>query len=191
MKREGVIWFRDIVDKLIFKHNVETHEVEEVLGNKPKFRFVEKGEREDEDVYLALGQTDGGRYLAVLFIYKETKETLILSARDMARKEKRHYGKNRSKKIPTLRSPDKLVKLFDTHDMGEYWDQMPEAHFDVNIRKRIHLFSLDTELESKLAKIARAKHVSSEKLINAWLKEKLQEQMEKLTDGQRAAYKTA
>ncbi|HBO83576.1 MAG TPA: hypothetical protein DD641_01020 [Deltaproteobacteria bacterium] len=90
---EGIIWLRNIVDKLVFKHKVETYEVEEALCDKPKFRFVEKGEREGEDVYLALGQTIGGRYLAVLLIYKETKEALILSARDMARKERRQYGK--------------------------------------------------------------------------------------------------
>ena len=93
MKIEGIIWIRDIVDKLLFKHHVETHEVEEALSGKPKFRFVEKGERKDEDVYLALGQTTEGRYLSVFFIYKKTKEALILSARDMARKERKQYGK--------------------------------------------------------------------------------------------------
>ena len=93
MKIEGVIWIRDVVDKLAFKHQVETDEVEQVLGDIPKFRFVEKGERKGEDVYLALGQTDAGRYLSVLFIYKKTKEALILSARDMARKERGQYGR--------------------------------------------------------------------------------------------------
>jgi uncharacterized DUF497 family protein len=42
---------------------------------------------------VALGRTDAGRYLSVLFIYKLSKEALILSARDMARKERRIYGK--------------------------------------------------------------------------------------------------
>ncbi len=51
------------------------------------------GEREDENVYLALGQTEAGRYLTVLFIYKKTKEALILSARDMANKERKMYGR--------------------------------------------------------------------------------------------------
>jgi uncharacterized DUF497 family protein len=92
MKIEGVIWLRDIVDKLTRKHHVETYEVEEVLENNPKIRFMEEGERADEDVYLALGQTDEGRYLAVLFIYKLTREALILSARDMAPKERKQYG---------------------------------------------------------------------------------------------------
>ena len=93
MKIEGIIWLRDVVDKLAFKHHVETDEVEQVLAGKPKFRFVEKGEREGEDVYLALGQTEAGRCLSVLFIHKRTKEALILSARDMARKERRQYGR--------------------------------------------------------------------------------------------------
>lgn len=93
MKIEGIIWHRDVVDKLFFKHKVETHEVEEVLSGKPKVRFVEKGERKDEDVYIALGQTIGCRYLSVFFIYKMTKEALILSARDMAKKERRQYDK--------------------------------------------------------------------------------------------------
>jgi len=90
---EGVVWLSSVVDKLAVKHHVESREVEEVLDNNPKIRFVEKGGRKGEDVYLALGQTDAGRYLAVLFIYKKTKEALILSARDMANKERRKYEK--------------------------------------------------------------------------------------------------
>jgi uncharacterized DUF497 family protein len=93
MNIEGVIWLANVVDKLAVKHHVEIYEVEEALTVKPKFRFVEKGEREGEDVYLALGQTEAGRYLAVLFIHKKSKEALVLSARDMAEKERKLYGR--------------------------------------------------------------------------------------------------
>jgi uncharacterized protein len=93
MRIRGIVWLREIVDKLAVKHRVEPHEVEEVLANTNQFRFVEKGERSGEDVYTALGQSDAGRYLAVLFIYKKTREALILSARDMAAKERKQYGK--------------------------------------------------------------------------------------------------
>ena len=93
MNIEGVIWLANVVDKLAFKHHVEIWEVEEVLAGEPKFRFVEKGEREGEDVYLALGQSEAGRYLTVLFIHKKTKEALVLSARDMADKERKLYGR--------------------------------------------------------------------------------------------------
>ena len=93
MKIDGIIWLRDIADKLEFKHNVTMEEGEETLNNRPKFRFVEKGERKGEDVYMALGRTDSGRLLSILFIYKKKKEALILSARDMEGKERKQYGK--------------------------------------------------------------------------------------------------
>jgi len=43
-------------------------------------------------MYMALGRTDAGRYLAVLFIDKGNREVLPLSARDMAAKERKRYG---------------------------------------------------------------------------------------------------
>lgn len=93
MRIEGIIWLDQIVDKLASKHSVEPYEVEEVLSQNPKFRFVKKGERTDEDVYMALGQTSSGRYLTILFIYKETREVLVLSARAMAKKERKMYDR--------------------------------------------------------------------------------------------------
>jgi len=93
VKIEGIAWLRNVADKLALKHHVETQEVEQALRNQPKIRFAEKGARKGEDLYLALGRTDAGRYLAVVFIYKRTKEALILSARDMADKERKQYGK--------------------------------------------------------------------------------------------------
>ena len=89
-----IIWLDAVVDKLASKHGVDTDEVEEAFNNEPRFRFVEKGRREGEDVYMASGQTDAGRYLTILFIHKANDDALILSARDMAPWErKRHERK--------------------------------------------------------------------------------------------------
>ena len=55
MKIEGIVWLNQIVDKLAFKHQVETYEVEEMFSENPKFRFVEKGERKNEDIYMKRG----------------------------------------------------------------------------------------------------------------------------------------
>ena len=70
MKIAGIIWLHTVVEKLARKHGVCSDEVEQVFVNKPQFRFVEKGHRLGEDVYTAYGQTNGGRYLTVLFICK-------------------------------------------------------------------------------------------------------------------------
>jgi uncharacterized protein len=79
------------INKLILRHNVEQAEVVEVFNNRPRFRFVEKGHQEGENVYRALGQTDAGRYLIVFFIYKAGNEAFVISARNMTDKEKKSY----------------------------------------------------------------------------------------------------
>jgi uncharacterized DUF497 family protein len=93
LKIKGIIWFDNIIEKLIRKHNVHQNEVREILTNRPHFRFVEKGHRVEENVYAAMGQTDSGRYLIVFFVYKNDKRALILSARDMTKAERRLYEK--------------------------------------------------------------------------------------------------
>jgi uncharacterized DUF497 family protein len=91
MKINEIIWLDATVDKLARKHGVDTEEVEEIFANRPQFRFVEKGDRAGENVYMASGQTDAGRYLTVLFIHKSKGDALILSARDMAKWERKRY----------------------------------------------------------------------------------------------------
>ena len=88
-----LIWLDEVVDKIESKHHVRQTEVEDVLGGSPKFRKMLKGRFHGEHIYRALGRTTGGRYLAVFFIYKQTTQALILSARDMDAKERRSYGK--------------------------------------------------------------------------------------------------
>ena len=91
MKIIGIIWLEEIVDKLGYKHNVEQHEVVEVLNNSAYFRLVEKGNRSGENVYSALGRTESGRYLNVFFVYKQNRRALVISARAMKPVERRQY----------------------------------------------------------------------------------------------------
>jgi uncharacterized DUF497 family protein len=93
MRIVGFIWLEEIVDKLEIKHSVLPEEVEEVFENRPKIRKMNKGHFRGEDVYRALGRTHAGRYLVVFFIQKLTNEALILSARDMDRKERKNYAR--------------------------------------------------------------------------------------------------
>jgi uncharacterized DUF497 family protein len=93
VKIEEIIWLEEIVEKLWRKHRVGVEEVEEVFDGKPGFWFIEKGFRPGEDVYLALGRTDAGRYLSVFFIHKQDGSALIISARDMDQTERRKYGR--------------------------------------------------------------------------------------------------
>jgi uncharacterized DUF497 family protein len=88
-----IIWVEEFAEKIEKKQDVTTFEVEEVLRGKKKVRRIARGNVHGEDVYLALGQTDAGRYLAVFFILKRSRDVLPISARDMDSKEMRQYGR--------------------------------------------------------------------------------------------------
>lgn len=88
---DDFVWLPDILEKLAVKHHVTQDEAEEVFFNRPRYRFVELGHVPGEDVYAATGQTDAGRYLIVFFIHKPNSVALILTARDMDRRERRHH----------------------------------------------------------------------------------------------------
>jgi uncharacterized protein len=91
MRVSDIIWLPQIIDKLDWKHQVSPSEIEEILFGKPVFRKAQKGHVPGEDVYAALGQTEAGRYLIVYFVYKATREALILSAREMEANERDAY----------------------------------------------------------------------------------------------------
>jgi uncharacterized DUF497 family protein len=75
------------------KHNLTTDEVEDALRSVRRFRFIEMGDVEGEDLYAAMGRTAAGRYLIIYIVHKRTGEALIISARNMTKKEKRFYAK--------------------------------------------------------------------------------------------------
>jgi hypothetical protein len=52
LKIKGFIRLEDIVQKLLWKHAVTQKEVSEVFASSPRFRFVEKGHRSGENVYV-------------------------------------------------------------------------------------------------------------------------------------------
>ena len=87
------MWLDKFVDKIIEKHNVYPEEVEEVFSKDPQIRRLEGGHVKGEDLFIAFGRTEAGRYLSVLFVRKKDKRALVISARDMTKKERKKYGK--------------------------------------------------------------------------------------------------
>jgi hypothetical protein len=76
-------------------------------------------------------------------------------------------------RLPEFGTVEDLVDFFDTHDMGKYWDEMPEAHFDVDIQKHTFLVAVDEELMKKLAEVAKNRQTSTGALVKSWLEEKI------------------
>jgi uncharacterized DUF497 family protein len=70
-----------------------TSEVEDALAGRCRIFKKETGKIEGEHLYNALGQTKHGRYLSIFFIKKLNSKALIITARDMNRKERQRYEK--------------------------------------------------------------------------------------------------
>ncbi len=93
MEIVDILLRNQVLDKIIWKHNISEFELRQVFSNQPNIRFMEKGKVKGENLYVALGKTDVGRYLSVFFLMKKSKKALIVTARDMAERERRRYGK--------------------------------------------------------------------------------------------------
>lgn len=94
MRIDAVECSDDIEEKLDTKHRVSLREVRQLFLNRPRIRFAEQGHTVGEDVYVAFGQTYGGRFLSVFFIYKpDVHLAWVLSARDMSPRERKSYGR--------------------------------------------------------------------------------------------------
>ena len=90
---DDIIWLDAIIEKLIWKHQVLTSEVEEVLAGQCRIFKKESGKVEGEHLYNALGRTKGGRYLSIFFIQTLNNKALIITARDMNKNERKRYEK--------------------------------------------------------------------------------------------------
>jgi len=95
LRIEQIILIPEIEDKLVWKHNIFLYELEEAFVNKPLFRFEKKGNSPDEHIYSAMSRTNVGRYVSIFFIYKRNRDALIISARDMTKKERQYYAKRK------------------------------------------------------------------------------------------------
>lgn len=82
-------------------------------------------------------------------------------------------ARNKAKTLPKFESLEELVEFFDSHDMGEHWDRMPEVAFEINIKRRKYLVAIDEEIMTKLSEMAKSMKISVENLINLLLKEKI------------------
>jgi hypothetical protein len=75
------------------RHGVDNREIEQVFANQPLLLASDALHSVTESRYRALGITDRGRQLMVIFTLRaEATLIRVVSARSMNRKERRIYG---------------------------------------------------------------------------------------------------
>ncbi|MDQ7839258.1 MAG: BrnT family toxin [Thermodesulfobacteriota bacterium] len=86
MKIEDFEWDDKNVEHIAL-HNVLPEEAEEIFIDEPLYSKTSEGK------YLALGQTLDGRYLFVVFVFKDLYTVRPITARNMNLREVRGYRK--------------------------------------------------------------------------------------------------
>jgi hypothetical protein len=72
-------------------------------------------------------------------------------------------------------SLDELWAFWDTHSTADYEDLMEDADFRVNIRSSKTYCAVANDIVKQLRAQARRQGVSTETLINLWLRDKVKE----------------
>lgn len=73
------------------KHGISASECEQVFFNLPLVTGEDRKHSLHENRYYALGQTDKGRYIFIVFAIRKNL-IRVISARDMNRKERKVYN---------------------------------------------------------------------------------------------------
>ncbi len=91
----GFEWDAGNADKNWDLHRVTRAECEEPFFNRPAIVAPDVEHSLDEERRALFGQTNGGRYLTVVFTIRGTL-VRVISARDMSRKERREYERTQA-----------------------------------------------------------------------------------------------
>ena len=91
----GFDWDEGNLDKSLVKHAVDFWEAEEVFFNRPLVVQPDREHSVSEPRFYALGKSDAGRHLFLVFTLRKTL-IRVISTRDMTRRERaafRHHEK--------------------------------------------------------------------------------------------------
>lgn len=86
----GFQWDEGNTDKNLEKHGVSDAECEQIFFNDPLVAGEDEEHSQDEPRGFALGHTDAGRHLFVVFTVRN-QLVRVISARPMTQREQRRY----------------------------------------------------------------------------------------------------
>lgn len=83
-------------------------------------------------------------------------------------------GRAEKDRIPKhFRTLEQAGKFWDTHDLGDYWDQTEEVAASFLLKRRRHFLAIEPGLARRLHAAAEARGVSPETIATLWLREML------------------
>jgi CopG antitoxin of type II toxin-antitoxin system len=78
--------------------------------------------------------------------------------------------------ISRARSYAEIGEFWDEHDLSDSWKKTKKVQFDVVLEPEATYYPVEKDLSEKIQSVARKQGVSSDTLVNLWLKQKVKEQ---------------
>jgi len=97
----GFDWDKANAEKIWARHQVSPGECEEAFFNEPFLVARDEKHTQREARYYALGQTEAGRKLFLVFTIRG-QLVRVISARDMSRRERREYEHAKEEGNPSI-----------------------------------------------------------------------------------------
>ncbi len=181
---KGFEWDSGNENKNWIKHGVSISECEQIFFNLPFVVNIDYKHSGIEDRFYALGHTDLGRELFIVFTIRNSK-IRVISARDMSKKEKNCTRSLKMKKIPKFKNEDEEREFWSVHDSTDYidWNKAKKAVFP-NLKPSTKTISLrlSESLLDELKFLANKKDVPYQSLMKVFLSEKVQEEIDKIVE---------
>jgi hypothetical protein len=94
----------------------------------------------------------------------------------MIKKKETTITKQVKRTIPHFKNRQELAEFWDTHDAGDYWDELKpvELVFAKNLSENLNI-RFDDETLVKIRKEAKKRGVGPTTLVRMWTLEKLQQ----------------
>jgi len=75
--------------------------------------------------------------------------------------------------LSRTRNLEELAAYWDTHDLGDIWDQTREVKADIRLVRRRYIVAIESDVIQNVRRLARRRRVSCGLLINRLLRERL------------------
>ena len=76
-------------------------------------------------------------------------------------------------KIPQFKSDRETARFWDTHSLADFDDQTHEVEMTFDPSARRSVVGIETELMAEIRRIAKERQVSTQTLVNVWLRQRV------------------
>lgn len=77
--------------------------------------------------------------------------------------------------ISKASSYEEMGDFWDTRDTSDYWNEVPSAEFDVDVKSRAIYYPIEMSLALEMRALAKCMGIPPRDLLEQWVREKLAE----------------